>query len=133
MTNAPVLTLPEGIQSFVVKYDSSRVGLGCVLMQNDKLIVYASRQLKVHEKNYPTHDLELATVVFSLKIWCHYLYCVHVEVFTDIKSLQYVSILYHPVKANVIVDALRRLSMSTTAHLNKEKKELAKKCLDLHA
>ncbi|WMV33444.1 hypothetical protein MTR67_026829, partial [Solanum verrucosum] len=102
-------------------------------MQNDKVIAYASRQLKVHEKNYPTHNLELDVVVFALKIWCHYLYGVHVDVFIDHKSLQYVftqkelnlrqrrwlellkdydiSILYHPVKANVIVDALSRLSI----------------------
>ena len=61
-----------------------------MLMQRDKVIAYASRQLKVHEKNYPTHDLELEVVVFSLKIWIHYLYGVHVYVFTDHKSLQYV-------------------------------------------
>ena len=61
-------TLPEGTQGFVVYCDASRVGLGCVLMQNGKVIAYASRQLKVHEKNYPTHDLELAAVVFALKI-----------------------------------------------------------------
>ena len=86
----PVLTLPEGTQGFVVYCDASRVGLGCVLMQNGKVMAYASRQLKVHEKNYPTHDLELAAVVFALKIWRHYLYGVHVDVFTDHKSLQYV-------------------------------------------
>ena len=61
-----------------------------VLMQRDKVISYASRKLKVHEKNYPTHDLELAAVVFALKIWRHYLYGVHVDVFTDHKNLQYV-------------------------------------------
>jgi len=82
-----VLTLPEGTHGFVVYCDASRVGLGCVLMQNDKVIVYASRHLKVHEKNYQTHDLELAAVVFYLKIWRHYLYGVHVDVFTDHKSL----------------------------------------------
>ncbi|WMV14857.1 hypothetical protein MTR67_008242 [Solanum verrucosum] len=65
---APVLTLPECTQGFVVYYDASRVGLGCVLMQNGKVIAYASRQLKVNEKNYATHDLELADVVFALKI-----------------------------------------------------------------
>ena len=57
--------------------DASRQGYGCVLMQNDRVIAYASRQLKKHEKNYPTHDLELAAVVFALKIWRHYLYGVH--------------------------------------------------------
>ncbi|KAH0639444.1 hypothetical protein KY285_036030 [Solanum tuberosum] len=65
LTSAPVLTLPEGTQGFVVYCDASRVGLGCFLMQNGKVIAYASRQLKVHEKNYPTHDLELAVVVFA--------------------------------------------------------------------
>ena len=66
------------------------MSLGCVLMQNDKMIAYALRQLKLHDMNYPTHDLELAVVVFSVKIWRHYLYEVHIDVFTDHKSLQYV-------------------------------------------
>ena len=66
------------------------LALSCVLMQRDKVISYASRKLKVHEKNYPTHDLELTAVVFALKIWRHYLYGVHVDVLTDHKSLQYV-------------------------------------------
>ncbi|WMV25681.1 hypothetical protein MTR67_019066, partial [Solanum verrucosum] len=114
-------------EGFVVYCDASRVGLGCVLMQNGKVIAYASRQLKVHEKNYPTHDLELAAVVFALKIWRHYLYGIHVDVFTDHKSLQYVftqkdlnlrqrrwleflkdydmSVHYYPGKANVVADA----------------------------
>ena len=69
----PVLTLSEGIQCFVIYFDESRVGFSCVLIPNGNVIAYASRQLKVHEKNYPTHDLELAAVVFSLKICCHYL------------------------------------------------------------
>ncbi|WMV25700.1 hypothetical protein MTR67_019085 [Solanum verrucosum] len=90
LVSAPILSLPDGLEGFVVYCDASRVGLGCVLMQNGKVIAYASRQLKVHEKNYPTHDLELAAVVFALKIWRHYLYGVHVDVFTDHKSLQYV-------------------------------------------
>ncbi|KAH0658259.1 hypothetical protein KY289_027007 [Solanum tuberosum] len=90
LTSTPVLTLPEGTDGFVVYCDAYRVGLGCVLLQHGKVIAYASRQLKIHEKNYPTHDLELAAVVFSLKIWRHYLYGVHVHVFTDHKSLQYV-------------------------------------------
>ncbi|WMV08820.1 hypothetical protein MTR67_002205 [Solanum verrucosum] len=68
LTFAPVLTLPEGTYGFIVHCDPSRVGLGCVLMQNGKVIAYSSRQLKVHEKNYPTHDLELAAIVFALKI-----------------------------------------------------------------
>ena len=90
LTTTPVLTLPEGLDGYVIYCDASRVGLGCVLMQRDKVITYASRQLKVHEKNYPTHDLNLAAVVFALKIWRHYLYDVHVDVFTNHKSLQYV-------------------------------------------
>jgi len=90
LTSAPVLTLPEGTEGFVVYCDASRVGLGCVLMQHGKVIAYSSRQLKIHEKNYPTHDLELAAVVFALMIWRHYRYGVHVYVFTDHKSLQYV-------------------------------------------
>ena len=90
LTSAPVLTFPDGVDGFVVYCDASRVGLGCVLMQKGKVIAYASRQLKPHEKNYPTHDLELAAVVFTLKIWRHYLYGVHVDVFTNHKSLQYV-------------------------------------------
>ena len=72
LTNAPVLTLLEGTKGFVVYCDASRVGLGCVLMQHGKLIAYASRQLKVHEKNNPTHDLELEIMVLALKIWRHY-------------------------------------------------------------
>ncbi|WMV49619.1 hypothetical protein MTR67_043004, partial [Solanum verrucosum] len=69
--------------------DTSCIGLGCFLMQNGKVIAYASRKLKVSEKNYPTHDLELATIVFALKIWKNYLYGVHLDVFTDHKSLKY--------------------------------------------
>ena len=90
LTTAPVLTLPEGSDSYVIYSDASRVVLGCVLMQRDKVISYASRKLKVDEKNYPTHDLEIAAVVFALKIWRHYLYGVHVDVFTNHKILQYV-------------------------------------------
>ena len=89
-TSAPVLTLLEGNEGFVVYCNASRVGLVCVLMQHENFIAYDSRKLKVHEKNYPTYDLKLAAVVFALKIWRHYLYGVHVDVFTDHKSLQYV-------------------------------------------
>jgi len=151
LTTAPVLTLPEGLDGYVIYCDASRVGLGCVLMQRGKVIAYASRQLKVHEKNYPTHDLELAAVVFALKIWRHYLYGVHVDVFTDHKSLQYVftqkelnllqrrwleflkeydmSVHYHPGKANVVEDALSKLYMGSVAHVEEERKQLAK---DVH-
>ena len=67
-------------------YDASQVGCGCVLMEDGNVIAYASRKLKIHKKNYPNHDLELATMVFSLKHWRHYLCCVHVDVFTNNKS-----------------------------------------------
>ena len=86
---APVLVLPSGNEEFHVYSDASHKGLGCVLMQKGKVIAYASRQLKPHERNYPTHDLELAAVVFALKIWRHYLYGASCQVFTDHKSLKY--------------------------------------------
>ena len=90
LTSTPVLTFPEGNEVFVVYCDASRLGLGCVFMQHGKVIAYTSRKLKVREKNYPTHDLEFAVVVFAFKIWRHYLYSMHVDVFTDHKSLRYV-------------------------------------------
>ena len=74
MTEAPVLIQPEPSKEFVIYSDASLNGLGCVLMQEGKVIAYASRQLKSHEKNYPTHDFELATILFALKIWRYYLY-----------------------------------------------------------
>jgi len=89
LVTAPILTLPSGSGGFVIYSDASRKGLRCVLMQNGKVIAYASRQLKNHELNYLTHDLELATVVFALKIWRHYLYEEKCEIYTDHKSLKY--------------------------------------------
>ena len=89
LTSAPILTLSNGKDSFVVYTDASRMGLGCVLMQNGQVIAYASRKLKPHEQNYPTHDLELAAVVFALQKWRQYLYGVTFEIFTDHKSLKY--------------------------------------------
>ncbi|KAJ9547013.1 hypothetical protein OSB04_019556 [Centaurea solstitialis] len=89
LCEAPVLTLPEGVEDMTVYCDASRLGLGCVLMQRGWVIAYASRQLKPHEANYPTHDLELAAVVFALKIWRHYLYGVKCTIFTDHRSLRY--------------------------------------------
>jgi hypothetical protein len=74
LTTAPVLTLPSGSEGFVIYSDASGKGLGCVLMQHEKVIAYASRQLKNHEVNYPVHNLELAVIVFALRIWRHYLY-----------------------------------------------------------
>ncbi|GJZ99132.1 putative reverse transcriptase domain-containing protein [Tanacetum coccineum] len=88
--NAPVLALPDGPKDFVVYCDASGLGLGCVLMQRGKVIRYASRQLKIHEKNYTTHDLELGVVVFALKIWRYYLYGTKSVIYTDHKSLQHI-------------------------------------------
>ena len=89
LTTAPVLALPEGSEGYSVYTDASYLGLGCVLMQNGKVIAYASRQLKDHERNYPTHDLELGAIIFALKIWRHYLYGATFDIFTDHKSLKY--------------------------------------------
>ncbi|CAL9002196.1 unnamed protein product [Prunus brigantina] len=89
LTTAPVLALPDDSGNFVIYSDASQQGLGCVLMQHGKVIAYASRKLKKHELNYPVHDLELAAVVFALKIWRHYLYGETCQIFTDHKSLKY--------------------------------------------
>ncbi|KAL8097604.1 hypothetical protein AgCh_030656 [Apium graveolens] len=140
LVTAPVLALPDGKGDFVIYSDASHKGLGCVLMQHGKVIAYASRQLKEYEIRCPTHDLELAEIVFALKIWRHYLYGEKCEIFTDHKSLKYIftqkelnmrqrrwlelikdydcEILYHPGKANVVADALsrkERLRMITTS------------------
>ncbi|GJU02319.1 putative reverse transcriptase domain-containing protein [Tanacetum coccineum] len=74
LCSAPILALPEGSEDFIAYCAPYEKGLGAVLMQREKVISYASRQLKIHEKNYTTHDLELGAVVFALKIWRHYLY-----------------------------------------------------------
>ncbi|GJW31681.1 putative reverse transcriptase domain-containing protein [Tanacetum coccineum] len=103
LCNAPILALPDRPEDFVVYCDASGLGLGCVLMQRSKVITYASRQLKIHEKNYTTHDLELVAVVFALKIWRHYLYGTK-SLFSDYDC----EIHYHPGKANVVADALSR-------------------------
>ncbi|TYK04606.1 pol protein [Cucumis melo var. makuwa] len=89
LVTAPVLTVPDRSGSFVICSDASKKGLGCALMQQGKVVAYAFRQLKSHEQNYPTHDLELAAVVFALKIWRHYLYGEKIQIFTDHKSLKY--------------------------------------------
>jgi len=88
--SAPVLTLPIESEKFVIYSDVSLKGLGCVLMQQGRVIAYASRQLKNHERNYPTHDLELAAIVYALKIWRHYLFREKVEIYTDHQSLKYI-------------------------------------------
>nr|GEX25669.1 retrotransposon protein, putative, Ty3-gypsy subclass [Tanacetum cinerariifolium] len=90
LCSAPILALPKRSENFVVYCDASHKGLGAVLMQKDKVITYVSRQLKVHEKNYTTHDLELGAVVFTLKMWRHYLYGTKCVVFNDHKSLQHI-------------------------------------------
>nr|GEZ03060.1 putative reverse transcriptase domain-containing protein [Tanacetum cinerariifolium] len=90
LCSALILALSEGSEDFVVYCDASHKGLGAVLMQREKVISYASRQLKIHKKNYTTHDLELGLVVFALKIWRHYLYGTKCTVFIDYKSLQHI-------------------------------------------
>ncbi|GKD33914.1 putative reverse transcriptase domain-containing protein, partial [Tanacetum coccineum] len=104
LCSAPILALPEGSENFVVYCDASHKGLGAVLMQREKVIAYASRQLKVHEKNYTTHDLELGAVVFALKMWRHYLQRRWLELLSDYDC----EIRYHPGKANVVADASRK-------------------------
>ncbi|GJQ92027.1 putative reverse transcriptase domain-containing protein [Tanacetum coccineum] len=90
LCSAPILALPKGNENFVIYCDASHKGLGAILMQREKVIAYASRQLKIHKKNYPTLDLELGAVVFALKMWRHYLYGTKCVVFTDHKSLQHI-------------------------------------------
>ncbi len=130
LTSAPVLAQPDLAKPFDVYCDASGNGLGCVLMQEGRVIAYASRQLRKHEITYPTHDLELAAVVHALKIWRHYLLGSKCHIYTDHKSLKYIftqpelnmrqrrwlelikdfnlEVHYHPGKANVVADALSR-------------------------
>jgi hypothetical protein len=90
LSSVPILALPGGSQDFEMYYDASANGLGCVLMQRNNVIAYASRQLKKHEENYATHDLELGVVVFALKIWHHYLYGTRFVVCYDHISLTHI-------------------------------------------
>ena len=132
LTSTPIMIVPEMGQRYTIYCDASKDGLGCVLMQSGRVVAYGSRQLKNHERNYPTHDMELATIVFALKIWLHYLYGEQFEVFSDHKSLKYIfiqrdlnmrqrrwmeyledydfTLQYHLGKANVVADALSRKS-----------------------
>jgi hypothetical protein len=148
LTIAPMLVLPDVHKPFSVYCDASYTGLGCVLMQEEKVVVYSSRQLKVHEKDYPTHDLELAVVVHALKTWRHYLYGQKCGIYTDHKSLKYIftqselnmrqrrwlelikdyelEIHYHPGKANVVADALSRKSQVNMLAAHPMPFELAK-------
>jgi hypothetical protein len=128
LTTALVLAQPDNTKPFEVYCDASGTRLGCVLMQDNRVIVYAPRAFWPHEQNYPTHDLELAAVVHALKLWRHYLMGAHCNIYTDHKSLKYIftqadlnmrqrrwlelikdydlEVHYHPGKANVVVDAL---------------------------
>ena len=139
LTLAPILIVPDRGQGYTVYCDASRAGLGCVLMQSERVVAYGSRQLKNHKQNYPTHDMELATVVFTLKIWHHYLYGEEFKVYSDYKSLKYIFTQrdlnmrqrrwmefledydfifhYHPGKANVVADALSRNSQRALASI----------------
>jgi hypothetical protein len=90
LTSAPVLVLPDLTKKFDLYCDASRQELGCVLMQEGQVVCYASHQLRKHEENYPTHDLELAAVVHALKIWRHYLIGHRCEIYSDHKSLKYI-------------------------------------------
>ena len=139
LNSAPILIVLDMGQRYTMYCDASKAGLGCVLMQSGRVVAYGSRQLKNHEQNYPTHDMELAAVVFALKIWRHYLYGEQFEVYSDQKSLKYTftqwdlnmrqrrwieflkdydfTLHYHPGKANMVADALSRKSQGALASI----------------
>ena len=139
LTTAPILIVPDRGQGYTMYCDSSRAGLECVLMQSGRVVAYGSRQLKNHEQNYPTHDMELAAVVFALKIWLHYLNGEEFEVYSNHKSLKYIfmqwdlnmrqrrwtefledydfTLDYHLGKTNLVADALRRKSRGALASI----------------
>ena len=139
LITAPILIVPNRGQGFKVYCDASRAGLGCVLMQSGSVVAYGSRQLQNYEQNYPTYDMELAAVIFALKIWHHYLYGEQFEVYSDHKSLKYIftqwdlnmrqrrwmefledydfTLHYHPGRANVVADALSRKSRGALASI----------------
>ena len=139
LTTAPILIVPDRGQGYTLYCDASRAGLGCVLMRSERVVAYGSRQLKNHEQNYPTLDMELVAVVFAMKIWRHYLYGEEFEVYSDHKSLKYIftqrdlnmrqrrwmefledydfTLNYHPGKANVVADALSRKSQGALASI----------------
>ena len=134
LVEALVLIQPTSGRDYTMYSDASRIGLECVLMRDGKVVAYTSKQLKPHEQNYPTHNLELAVVMFALKIWRHYLYEEKCRIFTNHKSLKYLLtqkdlnlrqhrwlelfkdydciIDYHPGKSNVVDDALSRKMIS---------------------
>ena len=139
LTTSPILVVLERGVGYLVHCDALKDGLGCVLMQLLKVVAYGSHQLRPYELNYPTHDLELASIVFSLKTWRHYLYGEKFEVFSDHKSRRYIftqrdlnmrqrrwmeyledydfELQYHPGKANVVADALSRKTRGVVANI----------------
>ena len=140
LTEAPVLTQPTYSKEYVIFSDASLNGLEGILMQEGKVVAYASKQLKPHEKNHPTRDMELVAIVFALKIWRHYLYGEKCFIYTNHKSLKYLPsqrelnlrqrrwmelikdydcvIYYHLGKAHVLADALSRNLVQTLQALN---------------